>query len=164
MFLERTKYTEYVLTENDKKKIINYGKISFPDSLDLDSAHVFCQDVLFNHTRLILGFGYFRLTRNCSIQENQCFTNIQHKQIIDVDIEIPVTNNEVIVFEKIKNLKNIYDERLQKINFNTVYTAGIVDINNELELLDNYLRMVGLYLNGTCNYIHPIIKYKGSIL
>ena len=58
MFLERTKYKEYVLTEKDKEKIINYGKISFPDSLDLDSVHVFCQDVLFNHTRLILGFGY----------------------------------------------------------------------------------------------------------
>lgn len=164
MFLERAKYTEYVLTDNDKDKIINYGKISFPENLDFDLAHKTCQDVLFNHTRLILGFGYFKLTNNFYIQENQCYANIQHRQIIDIGIQIPVVGDEVVVFEKIKNLQNIYDCRLQKINFNTIYSAGIVNISNEQELLDNYLRMVGLYLNGSCNYIHPIIKYKMSVL
>lgn len=156
--LRSTDYKEYMLTDEDIQTIINYGKISFADENYIKKQVKICEEILFNHTGLILGYGKFKMENSSC--EKYCKVTPLHnnKQIINVCVNDYFGN-----FNDYKTYTYYFDERKNCICIGQIYEAGMKE--NDLELLDSFFKMVGLKVSGLmCDYLKPISKYKVGII
>ena len=156
--LKSTDYKEYMLTDEDIQTIITYGKISFSDENYIKKQFKICEEILFNHTGLILGYGKFKIEN--SPCENYCTVTPLHnnKQIIRICV-----NDYFGDFNEYKTYNYNFDERKKCICIGQIYEVGMKEY--DLELLDSFFRMVGLKVSGLmCDYLKPINKYKVGII
>lgn len=150
-------YKNYILTDEDIKTIINNGKVSYADENEIKKQAILCEEILYNHTGLILGYGKFKLEN--SDCENYCHVSIKHNptQIIRLCV-----NDYFLDFEEFKTFHYIEDKRKPIIKIGQIYECGMK--NKDLMLLDDYFTMVGLKVSGYCNYLNSILKYKAGII